>query len=267
MNSKLRLDELLVERGYFPSRSKAVEAIKSGKVLVKGETVRKPGKRIAKDTELELTESKFIVSRAYYKLEKALEVFKVPIENARVCDLGASTGGFTQLLLERGAKVVFAVDVGTAQLHPSLKSDMRVVSLENTDARSITKKTLDGEVDLVTVDLSFISITKVIDSIADILRPGGHCVSLIKPQFESGPGVSKKGVVHDMVVHEGVLANVIKAFQKTGFSIKGLTFSPVKGKSGNIEYIIHAVKGDTKMAKLDIEGLVKEAFKILSPKR
>ncbi|WP_084251516.1 TlyA family RNA methyltransferase [Kosmotoga arenicorallina] len=193
MNSKLRLDELLVKKSFFQSRSKASEAIKSGKVKVDGKLVDKPGKRISGDAVIELIDHKFVVSRAYYKLEKALDSFKVSVKGKRACDLGASTGGFTQLLLERGAKVVYAVDVGTSQLHPFLKSKSEVVSLENTDARYVTPEILNGAVDIVTADLSFISITKVTGSISGMLKAEGDCICLIKPQFEAGPGVTKKG--------------------------------------------------------------------------
>jgi len=268
MSSKLRLDELLVRRGLFRSRSKAAEAVRSGKVQVDGKAIDKPGKKFLEDAHLQLIEHKFVVSRAYYKLKKALESFQVVVEGTRVCDLGASTGGFTQLLLERGASVVYAVDVGTAQLDPVLKNKPEVISLENTDARSVTRELLNGAVDIVTADLSFISVTKVVDSISEILKMGGHCICLIKPQFEAGPGLSKKGVILNASVHKSVLHGVIDSFHRTGLVVRGMTFSPLRGKNGNIEYLIHAVKGDrNEVWNLDIGNCVNRAFETLALER
>jgi len=261
MSSKLRLDELLFGKGMSESRSKASELIKAGRVSVEGSIVEKPGFRVDVESRIAITGGKQPVGRGYYKLEKALEFFGLDVSGKEVVDLGSSTGGFTQLLLEKGARRVVAVDVGKNQLHPSLKNDERVVSLEERDLRELTLEMVGGSVDLVTVDLSFIPTSSVAREISELLKDGGLCVSLVKPQFEAGPGKIHKGVVKSRAIHVEVLERSIKSFGEAGLYAQNLTFSPIRGKNGNIEYLLLTVKKQI-IADIDTWCIVDRAFSL-----
>ena len=261
MNSKLRLDELLLSKGMSESRSKASQLIKAGRVMVEGSVVEKPGFRVDVESRIAITGGKQPVGRGYYKLEKALEFFSLDVSGKEVVDLGSSTGGFTQLLLEKGAKRVVAVDVGKNQLHPSLKNDERVVSLEETDLRKLTLEMIGGSADLVTVDLSFISTSSIAREIGKLIKDEGLCVSMVKPQFEAGPGRVSKGVVKSRAIHVEVLERSIEAFREAGLYAQNVTFSPIRGKNGNIEYLLLTVKKQI-YADIDTWCIVDRAFSL-----
>ncbi|SSC11813.1 putative rRNA methyltransferase YqxC [Mesotoga infera] len=261
MNSKLRLDELLLSKGMSESRSKASQLIKAGRVMVEGSVVEKPGFRVDVESRIAITGGKQPVGRGYYKLEKALEFFSLDVSGKEVVDLGSSTGGFTQLLLEKGAKRVVAVDVGKNQLHPSLKNDERVVSLEETDLRKLTLEMIGGSVDLVTVDLSFISTSSIAREIGKLIKDEGLCVSMVKPQFEAGPGRVSKGVVKSRAIHVEVLERSIEAFREAGLYAQNVTFSPIRGKNGNIEYLLLTVKKQI-YADIDTWCIVDRVFSL-----
>lgn len=237
--TKERIDVLLVEKGLAESREKAKALILAGLVNVDGLRVDKPGTDVPVTAAIELQGSACpFVSRGGLKLAKALEVFPLDLNGKVVLDVGASTGGFTDCALQHGAAKVFAVDVGYGQLAWSLRNDPRVVSLERTNARYLTLPLLGEQVDFVTIDVAFISLTKIFPALRDLLMPENNIVALVKPQFEAGKEkVGKKGVVKDPVVHKEVLYKVLNFAEETGFSVLGLDFSPVKGPEGNIEYL------------------------------
>ncbi len=243
------------------SRSKASQLIKAARVMVEGSVVEKPGFRVDVESRIAITGRKQPVGRGYYKLEKALEFFSLDVSGKEVVDLGSSTGGFTQLLLEKGAKRVVAVDVGKNQLHPSLKNDERVVSLEETDLRKLTLEMIGGSVDLVTVDLSFISTSSIAREIGKLIKDEGLCVSMVKPQFEAGPGRVSKGVVKSRAIHVEVLERSIEAFREAGLYAQNVTFSPIRGKNGNIEYLLLTVKKQI-YADIDTWCIVDRAFSL-----
>ncbi|RTH16242.1 TlyA family rRNA (cytidine-2'-O)-methyltransferase [Thermus scotoductus] len=228
----MRLDRYLVERGLAESREKAQRLIQSGQVKVAGQVVTKPAHRVPDGARVELLLPERYVSRGAYKLLGALEAFAVKVEGKVAADLGASTGGFTQVLMERGVQRVYAVDVGKGQLHPRLKGDPRVVSLEEQDVRTLA---LPEPVDLVVMDVSFISSTLLLPKVREILKPGGEALILVKPQFELGPGVHK-GVVRDEALRQKALARVREKALELGFQVLGETESPLPGKEGNREF-------------------------------
>lgn len=186
------------------------------------------------------------VSRGGIKVEHALTVFMIDVKEKRAADIGSSTGGFTDCLLRRGAKKVYAIDVGTGQLEWSLRTDPRVVSMEERDVREVDVHDLAGPVDVATVDVSFISLTKVLPAVRRLVREGADVVALVKPQFEAGPKAAKRGVVRDSAVHREVLQEVVSRARASGFSILDATYSPIAGPEGNIEYFLHlrAIPGD-----------------------
>lgn len=228
----MRLDRYLVERGLAESREKAQRLIQSGQVKVAGQVVTKPAHRVPEGAQVEVLSPERYVSRGAYKLLGALEAFSLEVKGKVAADIGASTGGFTQVLLERGARRVYAVDVGRDQLHPRLREDPRVVSLEEQDARSLL---LPEPVDLVVMDVSFISSTLLLSKVKELLRPGGEALILVKPQFELGPGVHK-GVVRDEALRQKALARVREKARELGFQVLGERESPLPGKEGNREF-------------------------------
>lgn len=237
---KSRLDQALVARGYFPSREKAQAAIMAGMVKVGGLPATKAGQPIAEDAAIEVAGAAHpYVSRGGLKLEKALDAFGVSPEGRVVLDAGASTGGFTDLLLKRGATRVYAVDVGYGQLAWELRQDPRVVVMERTNVRHLTPDKLDEAPGLIVADLSFISLAKVLPALSALLAPGGEAVTLVKPQFEAGREAVKGGVVRDPRVHRRVIEEVRNAAATHGWALVGLTYSPVKGPEGNIEFLAH----------------------------
>ena len=239
---KERLDKLLVERGLFTTREKAKRAILAGLVKVDDKCLDKPGARVEDNVEIERENTLAYVSRGGLKLEKALEEFKIGVENKVALDVGASTGGFTDCLLSRGAKRVYALDVGYGQLDWKLRNDPRVKNLERINIRYFQKEDLEEKVDLLTIDVSFISLEKVFPAAVNLLKESGEIIALIKPQFEAERKETKKGVVRDPQVHESVICKVIRAARKEDLLVRDLTASPLRGPAGNIEYFIHLTK-------------------------
>ena len=242
---KERLDVLLVERGLASSREKAKVLIMAGEVYVNGQKEDKAGSTFdTEKSEIEVRGKVLpYVSRGGLKLEKALKVFPINL-NGKVCmDIGASTGGFTDCMLQNGASKVYSIDVGHGQLDWKLRNDERVVCMEKTNFRYLTHDDLPEEPDFASCDVSFISLTKILRPAFEILKSGSYMVCLIKPQFEAGRDkVGKKGVVREPKVHEEVIEKVIEFANTTGFSILDLDFSPIKGPEGNIEYLLYLGK-------------------------
>ena len=249
MKHKERLDVLLVERGLAETRSRAQAVIMAGEVYVNGQKADKAGMDVPLEAEIEVRGSVCpYVSRGGLKLEKALREFGVEPKGFVCSDSGASTGGFTDCLLQQGASKVFAIDVGYGQLAWKIRSDPRVVVMERTNIRYVTPEDLGEALDLSVVDVSFISLKIVLPAIQRLLKPTGQVLCLIKPQFEAGKeNVGKKGVVRDPAVHEQVLRDFVALAAQLGFTLKNLTFSPVKGPEGNIEFLGHLsmVPGDS----------------------
>ena len=243
---KKRLDLLLVERGLFPSREKAKAVIMAGQVYADGQKADKPGMELREDAKLEVRGNPLrYVSRGGLKLEKALAAFPVRLEGKVCMDIGASTGGFTDCMLQNGATKVYAVDVGYGQLAWALRGDPRVVNLERTNIRGVTPEQIGEPVDFVSVDVSFISLKLVLPVAAALLAAQGEAVCLVKPQFEAGrEKVGKKGVVRDRAVHAEVLERAAGYAVESGFSVCGMDFSPVKGPEGNIEYLMYLCRGE-----------------------
>lgn len=266
MKNKERLDVMLVELGYFESRAKAQAVIMSGDVYVDGQKADKAGACYEKDAQIEVRGSVCpYVSRGGLKLEKALRDFGVDPTGYVCSDSGASTGGFTDCLLQKGAKKVFAIDVGYGQLAWKIRNDPRVVTMERTNIRYVTPEQLGEPLDLSVVDVSFISLKIVLPVIKTLLKPGkGNVLCLIKPQFEAGKEkVGKKGVVRDPEVHEEVLREFVSLAESLEFAIRNLTFSPVKGPEGNIEFLGHLSLEDVENEVPDLHGLVQQAHSTL----
>lgn len=241
---KQRLDILLTEKNLFDSRARAKAMIMAGKVLVNGQKVDKAGTLIPIDAEIRiLGEDLPFVSRGGLKLQKALDVFKIVLSGKIAADVGASTGGFTDCMLQHGAKKVYAIDVGYGQLAWKLRSNVQVVNMERTNIRNVTRQDILDELDFVSIDVAFISLEKVLPVVFDLLKDSGEVVALIKPQFEAGrEHVGKRGVVRDKNIHAAVIERVLNFATGLGFGVHGLDFSPVKGPEGNIEYLAHLAK-------------------------
>ncbi len=275
-----RLDVVLVEKGLSPSREKAKELLKNGQVTVDGVRVQKPAFLVGEDSRVAVTgEVNPYVSRGGLKLKKAIDTFHLDMTGKTCLDIGASTGGFTDCMLQHGASHVAAIDVGTDQLVQKLREDPRVTSLEQTNIRSLTPEALleltdwGQKADLASVDVSFISLDKVLPSLLPLLKEDGLVVCLIKPQFEAGrAALNKKGIVKDPKVHERVLKNILELASSLSLSVKGLTYSPIRGPEGNIEYLICMQKmihkdpaegasfaGDPAASYFDLSALVKES--------
>ncbi len=264
MGKKLRLDVLLVQRGLQESRQKAQATIMSGQVFVDGQRVDKPGAPVAEDAEIEVKGGLRYVSRGGLKLEKAMALWPVHLEDAVCMDIGASTGGFTDCMLQNGAAKVYAVDVGYGQLAWKLRSDPRVVCLERTNARYLSHEQIPEEPDFSSVDVSFISLKLILPAIAGVLRDGGQVVCLIKPQFEAGKEkVGKKGVVRDPAVHREVLEHFLEHAKENNFTVIDITYSPIRGPEGNIEYLGFLQKNSGQAGTIDIPALVEESHRTL----
>ena len=265
MSNKTRLDVLLVERGLQESRQKAQATIMSGLVFVKGQRVDKPGTAVPNDAEIEVRGNALkYVSRGGLKLEKAMASFPIDLRDAVCGDIGASTGGFTDCMLQNGARKVYAVDVGYGQLAWSLRSDERVVCMERTNARYLTHEQIPEELDFASVDVSFISLKLILPPLCGLLRQGGHVACLVKPQFEAGKEkVGKKGVVRDPAVHLEVLEHFLGHAKESGFTVLGLTYSPIRGPEGNIEYLGYLEKGEWQERAFDLKALVAESHETL----
>lgn len=260
MKIKKRLDVLLTERMYAETRTKAQAIIMAGQVYVDGQKADKPGTSYEETVEIEVRgDTCPYVSRGGLKLEKALRDFGVKPEGYVCSDSGASTGGFTDCLLQQGAKKVFAIDVGYGQLDWKIRSDPRVVVMERTNIRYVTPEQLGEPLDLSVIDVSFIGLEIVLPTIKTLLKPNrGQVLCLIKPQFEAGKeNVGKKGVVRDPKIHQMVLENFVELVTGLGFTILGLTFSPVKGPEGNIEFLSHLTLADE-------EGIIPDTAKVVA---
>jgi len=245
---KQRLDVRLVEGGFFASREKARAAVMAGLVFVDDELVDKPGRTVNREAKVEVRgEAAPYVSRGGLKLEKAINAFHLDLSGKVVLDVGASTGGFTDCALKHGARLVYSVDVGYGQLAWSLRNDPRVVVLERTNIRYLSSDILTEPPDFTTIDVSFISLAKVLPKVNELILPEAAGVALIKPQFEAGrEKVGKKGVVRDPKVHFEVMQNIAMLVAALGWSVKGLDFSPVTGPEGNIEFLIYFMKNEKK---------------------
>ena len=265
MKVKKRLDVLLTERMYADSRSKAQAIIMSGNVYVDGQKADKPGISYEETVDIEVRGAVCpYVSRGGIKLEKALRDFGVNPEGYVCSDSGASTGGFTDCLLQQGAKKVFAIDVGYGQLDWKIRSDERVVVMERTNIRYVTPADLGEPLDLSVIDVSFISLKIVLPAIQALLKPTGQVVCLIKPQFEAGRDkVGKKGVVREPATHREVLDGFVALANELNFRILGLTYSPVKGPEGNIEYLGHLTLADLPGIEPDTAQVVAQAHQAL----
>ncbi len=242
---KDRLDVLLVQKGLAPSREKAKALIMAGEVFVAGQREDKAGTMIDSEDEITVKSTKLrYVSRGGLKLEKALKVFPGATPEGKICmDVGASTGGFTDCMLQNGAAAVYAVDVGHGQLDWGLRNDPRVICMEKRNIRYVVPGDLMEPPSFVTIDVSFISLTKVLPPVRELMTPEGDLICLIKPQFEAGrEKVGKKGVVRDPSVHEEVIGSVIDFSSSNGFLVRDLTWSPIKGPEGNIEYLLWLTK-------------------------
>ena len=253
-----RLDQRLTELGLAESREKAKATIMSGLVYVNGQKSDKPGTPVSDDARIEVRGAACPwVSRGGFKLAKALEVFEINPAGYVCIDCGASTGGFTDVLLKNGAARVYAVDVGYGQLAWSLRTDARVTVMERTNARNLTPDMFPESMDMAVMDLSFISIRLILPAVHALLKPEGECVCLIKPQFEAGRAdVGKKGVVRDRAVHERVLNEMLEFFPTAGYTLTGLDYSPIRGPEGNIEYLAHLKKGEHAGIAPDIAAIV-----------
>ena len=240
---RMRADRLLVERGLFDSRAKAQAAIEAGLVQANGATVRKASEEIARDADLTASPAHPYVSRGGVKLAAALDHFAID-PTGRVClDVGASTGGFTQVLVVRGAKRVYAVDVGRGQLHDSLRGRPEIVSLEETDIRTLPASSFDAPPDLITIDVSFISLKLVLPAVTALVTPVATLLALIKPQFEAGRDRVKKGVVRDPAVHQAVCDDIAAVAASLGWRVRGIIPSPIAGGDGNVEFLLAAERG------------------------
>ena len=257
---KKRLDVLLVERGLQESRQRAQAAIMSGEVFVAGQRVDKPGTAVAEDAEIEVKGGLAYVSRGGLKLEKAMASFPIDLNGAVCADIGASTGGFTDCMLQNGAEKVYAVDVGYGQLAWKLRSDPRVVCLERTNARYLTTEQIPEPLDFASIDVSFISLKLIFPALYELLKEKGHVACLIKPQFEAGrEKVGKKGVVRDPAVHLEVLEQFLMHAANAGFGVKDITFSPIKGPEGNIEYLGYLTTREVPPYAGDLAALVEQS--------
>lgn len=261
---KQRLDILLTEKNFFDNRTRAKAMIMAGKILVDGQKIDKAGTLVADDAQIRvLGEEMPFVSRGGLKLQKALDVFKIILSGRIAIDVGASTGGFTDCMLQHGAKKVYAVDVGYGQLAWKLRSNVRVVNMERTNIRNVTRRDFLDEPNFASIDVAFISLEKVLPIVFDVLSDSGEVVALIKPQFEAGrEHVGKRGVVRDKKIHAAVIERVLNFAAELGFAVNGLDFSPVKGPEGNIEYLAYLAKKSA-AADIDISSVVNSAHEEL----
>ena len=265
MSNKTRLDVLLTERGLLDSRQKAQATIMSGIVFVNGQRVDKVGTAVANDALIEIRGATLpYVSRGGLKLEKAMQTFPLTLTGKICADIGASTGGFTDCMLQNGAKKVYAVDVGYGQLDWKLRNDARVVCMERINARYLTHEEIPEELDFASVDVSFISLKLIFPALYGLLREGGEIACLIKPQFEAGrEKVGKKGVVRDPAVHLEVLEHFLIHAKENHFTVLGITYSPIRGPEGNIEYLGFLRKSEEPDAAVDLLAIVEASHTAL----
>ena len=258
---KVRLDVLLVEKGYFESREKAKRAIMAGLVFIGQERYDKAGTMVSEDSDIHVKgDTCPYVSRGGLKLEKSIKTWELDLKDNVCMDIGSSTGGFTDCMLQNGASKVYALDVGTNQLAYSLRIDPRVVVMEKTNIRDLDTDSFE-KLDFISIDVSFISLNLVLPVASALLKEEGRMVSLVKPQFEAGrENIGKKGVVRDKKVHVSVIDEITSFAVENGFDLLGADFSPVKGPEGNIEYLIYAAKDDDAQPfEFDVKRLVAES--------
>ena len=261
MSNKTRLDVLLTEQGLQESRQKAQATIMSGLVFVNGQRMDKPGTAVPNDAKIEIRGNTLkYVSRGGLKLEKAMAEFPIELNGCICGDIGASTGGFTDCMLQNGASKVYSVDVGYGQLAWKLREDPRVVCMERTNARYLTPEQIPDPLDFASIDVSFISLKLIFPALYGLLRQGGEIACLIKPQFEAGrEKVGKKGVVRDPTVHQEVLEHFLTHARENHFTVLGITYSPIRGPEGNIEYLGYLKKCDEPDGSFDLPTLVAES--------
>ena len=259
-----RLDNYLVKNGLIETRSKAQSVIMAGCVYVDDQRALKAGQAVKGNEKIEVRDNSLrYVSRGGLKLEKAMSAFSINLEGKVCMDIGASTGGFTDCMLQNGAARVYSIDVGYGQLAWKLRCDERVVNLERTNFRCVTKAEVPEEIDFFSVDVSFISLGLILTPAYELLKEGGSAVCLIKPQFEAGrEKVGKKGVVRDKSVHREVIEKVFEIAKDTGFRVLGLDFSPIKGPEGNIEYLMYIEKSSGESRDLDITEVVENSHEL-----
>lgn len=267
MQHKERLDVLLVERGLSESREKAKATIMAGLVFVDNQRVDKAGTKLSPDVEITVKGNPIpYVGRGGLKLEKAMQAFPIDLEDKTMMDIGASTGGFTDCALQNGAAKVFAVDVGYGQLAWKLRTDERVVNMERTNIRYVTVADIGAPVDFISIDVSFISLLKIMPAVEPLLKEGGTMVTLIKPQFEAGrEHVGKGGIVRDPAIHREVIRRVTDGIAGCGISPLDLTFSPIKGADGNIEYLLYSRKDQpvhNEITDEKIDGIVEKSHEM-----
>ena len=265
MSNKTRLDVLLTQQGLAESRQKAQAIIMSGVVFVNGQRADKPGMAIANDAAIEVRGHVMpYVSRGGWKLEKAMKTFPITLDGKICADIGASTGGFTDCMLQNGAKKVYAVDVGYGQLDWKLRNDPRVVCMERTNARYLTHEQIEDELDFASIDVSFISLSLIFPALYQLLSEHGEVACLIKPQFEAGrEKVGKKGVVRDKTVHLEVLEHFLWHAKVNHFTVRGITYSPIRGPEGNIEYLGYLRKDGGADAEVDLADIVEQSHSAL----
>ncbi|WP_163194726.1 TlyA family RNA methyltransferase [Clostridium thermarum] len=266
--TKARLDVVLVEKGIFSSREKAQAGIMAGDVYVNGIKVTKAGQVVKKNDVIEFRGNEMpYVSRGGYKLEKAIREFNIDLKDKVCMDIGASTGGFTDCMLQNGASKVYSIDVGYGQFAWKLRIDPRVVCMERTNIRYVTPEDLGELCDMASIDVSFISLTKVLPAVKALLKEKGEVLALIKPQFEAGrEKVGKKGVVRDRSTHKEVIEKIVNFSIKEGFSIINIEYSPIKGPEGNIEYLLYMKRDNNSKCEFDetlIDKVVEKSHKEL----
>ncbi len=263
---KDRIDIVITDRGLCNSREKAKTLIMAGLVTVNGEKIDKPGTKIDSEANIEIKEQNEFVSRGGYKLKKAIQIYNLDLTGKICADIGASTGGFTDCMLKNGASKIYAVDVGYGQLAWTLRNDPRVVNMERINARYLNAESIPDGLDFFSVDVAFISLSKILPAVTALMKRDGECVCLIKPQFEAGREfVGKKGVVRDKTVHLNVINNIIEVVRELGLTVKGLAYSPIKGPEGNIEYLIYAGKSG-EPCEINPGDVVEEAHNNLDKK-
>lgn len=269
MENKERLDNFLVKNEFFKSRQKAKFAIDNGNIYINNIVEKKSSKLVTSEDKIEIKgEVLPFVSKGGLKLDKAINNFKIVISNKICADIGASTGGFTDCMLQNKAKKVYAIDVGTDQLDKKIKNNSKVINMEQTNIKQIDVSTIE-QMDFIGTDVSFISIIHVLPKIYELLKIKGKSVVLIKPQFEAGPkNINKNGVVKDIKIHKKIILNIILLANKLGFNIIDLDYSPIKGPAGNIEYLLYIEKNENNLLdiyniKNKIDCITSEAFKNL----
>ncbi len=257
MSEKIRLDSRIFDLGLTDSREKAKAFIMAGQVYVNGMKASKAGLTVTEKDVIEVRGTSEFVSRGGHKLKKAMTSFPIALNDKICMDVGASTGGFTDCMLQNGASKVYSIDVGYGQLAWKLRSDERVVNLERTNIRYVTEETVPDKIDFFSVDVSFISLTLVLPAVKNLLSDKGEGVCLIKPQFEAGrEKVGKKGVVRDKNVHAEVIEKIRNFAVETGFSVLGLDYSPIKGPEGNIEYLIYIGLDRENNEEISVDAIV-----------